>query len=353
MSRAQLTSTVEQNTGGAVAPFVAGKNKIINGNFAVNQRQFASTTNGGSFYTFDRFATGSNGGTTTWSAQTFTTGAAPVTGYEAQNFLRILTTGQSGASDYAEIYQRLEDVRSCAGQTVTFSFWAKANSGTPTIAGAYEQIFGAGGSSSVVTPTSQVTISTSWARYSVTTNVPSISGKTIGTNSCVQLHLFTSIGGGLVPSYATASFIQNNTIDFWGLQIENGSVATAFQTATGTIQGELAACQRYYWRENGSSNCPTYALSYQIYSATFSGNNPVVMRTSPSISQTYTDANYGTAWNLAQPTRMASTKTNIIAFNFFTTPQSWAINIDGGSFTPAPSAFQGTASNYIEASAEL
>ena len=38
MSRAQLTSTVEQNTGGAVSPYVAGKNKIINGDFGIWQR---------------------------------------------------------------------------------------------------------------------------------------------------------------------------------------------------------------------------------------------------------------------------------------------------------------------------
>ena len=29
-------------------------------------------------------------------------------------------------------------------------------------------------------------------------------------------------------------------------------MATAFQTATGTFQGELMACQRYYWRENAT-----------------------------------------------------------------------------------------------------
>ena len=70
MSRAQLTSTVEQNTGGAVAPFVAGKNKIINGDFAINQRAFSSTTTQ-STYMFDRWPANFSvaSGTTTYTAQ--------------------------------------------------------------------------------------------------------------------------------------------------------------------------------------------------------------------------------------------------------------------------------------------
>jgi hypothetical protein len=77
--------------------------------------------------------------------------------------------------------------------------------------------------------------------------VPSISGKTVGSSSFLALQLWTSAGTDW-NSRTGSLGIQTATIGFWGVQVENGSTATAFQTATGTIQGELAACQRYYWQ---------------------------------------------------------------------------------------------------------
>ena len=231
--------------------YAAGKNAIINGDFFVNQRSFSSTTTNGT-YGFDRWRIDCSGGTVTYSAQTFTLGTAPVAGYEGTNYARILTSGQSAAGDLSIFLQRIEDVRTFANQTVTISFWAKAASGTPKIAAEYYQVFGSGGSpsSSVSTPAGTVTLTTSWARYSITTAIPSISGKTIGTTantSTLDVLLWVSAG----TTYATRASsigIQNNTFDVWGVQLEESSTASAFQTATGTIQGELAACQRYYYR---------------------------------------------------------------------------------------------------------
>jgi len=40
--------------------------------------------------------------------------------------------------------------------------------------------------------------------------------------------------------------LQNVTIDFWGIQLEAGSTATPFQTATGNPASELAACKYYF-----------------------------------------------------------------------------------------------------------
>lgn len=269
------------------ASFFAGKNKIINGDFNINQRNFSSTTAGGT-YGFDRWRMDGSGGTTTYSAQTFTAGTAPVAGYEARNFARLVTASQSAAGDYCTLIQPIEDVRTFANQTVTVSFWAKAASGTPKIGIETYQDFGTGGSPSagVSTPAGTVTLSTSWARYTLSFTVPSISGKTIGTTantSSLLLILWTS-AGSTNATRASSIGIQNNTFDIWGVQVEAGSTATAFQTATGNIQGELAACQRYYVRFGSSDAYGAYAIGTASQTSTmdFVVNLPVTMRINPS-----------------------------------------------------------------------
>ena len=231
----------------------AGVNKIINGDFGINQRAFTSTTTTGTFG-FDRFFLGAVDGTVTYSAQTFTPGAAPVAGYEGTNFAQIVTTGQTLTTAQAALQTRIESVRTLAAQTATFSFYAKANTGTPNVNVTLIQNFGTGGSpsASVTTSGTVQAITTSWARYSFTIAVPSISGKTIGTTTdgFVGAQIYVSSGSaGPAPTVG----IQSNTFQIWGVQLEAGPSLSNFKTATGTKQGELAACQRYYFRNSGAS----------------------------------------------------------------------------------------------------
>jgi hypothetical protein len=264
--------------------FTAGKNKIINGDFRINQRAFTSTTTAGT-YGFDRWTlAGAVDGTTTMSAQTFTAGVAPVTGYEAINFNRIQTTGQTLASASSTFTQRIEDVRTVTPASAwTVSFWAKAASGTPKVAVELAQNFGSGGSAQVNNYLGQVTLSTSWARYSLTITVPSISGKTIGTGSLTNTTFWVSAGSNFDARTGSLG-IQTNTFDFWGVQVEAGSTASPFQTATGTLQGELAACQRYYFRQNADS---VYVMYGNGVGETTTGAGilfkpPVTMRIEPT-----------------------------------------------------------------------
>jgi hypothetical protein len=261
----------------------AGKNKFINGDFFINQRSFSSQVNGTGTFGFDRWKMNGIDGTTTFSAQTFTPGTAPVAGYESTNYLRIVTTSQTATNAESDFFQPIENVRTFAGNPVTISFWAKANSGTPKMAVELRQNFGSGGSSVVSTPVGFVTISTSWARYSLTVNVPSVSGKTIGAGSAINVVLFVSAGTDL-NTRASSIGIQSNTFETWGLQAEYGSKATPFQTATGTIQGELAACQRYYLRTTAGGNFGRFAIGMAdaTTSSSLIYNAPVSMRIVPT-----------------------------------------------------------------------
>ena len=269
--------------------YAAGKNKIINGDFNVNQRNFTTAT--AAAYGFDRWRFEFSTGTNTYSAQTFTPGTAPVAGYEAKNFAQMAISGQSATSAYNILGQRIEDVRTFANQTVTFSFWAKASSGTPSIGLEITQVFGSGGSPSafVSTPLGSITTSTSWVRYSKTVSVPSISGKTIGTDansSYIEANFWLSAGSDYATR-ASSIGINNSTFQIWGVQVEESSVATAFQTATGTIQGEFAACQRYFQRAINGANTNERLTTGQCISTSASEITyrfPVVMRTSPTFA---------------------------------------------------------------------
>jgi len=219
------------------ANFAAGKNAIINGDCRVAQRG-SSVINASTGYFYgavDRFQGYSYANNTcTVSQQAFTAGAAPVAGYEAPFFVRISSTSTASFLSY-----RVEDARTFANTATTFSFWAKSASAQTIQIGA-SQNFGSGGSATVsILSATNVAITTSWARYSVTFTPASISGKTVGTSSYV---VFEWVGAA------------SNNLDIWGVQWEASNTATAFQTATGTIQGELAACKRYYQVKNTTAS---------------------------------------------------------------------------------------------------
>jgi hypothetical protein len=235
-------------------PISGFRNVIINGDFRINQRGLGSS---GTVYTsgygFDRWYVEANNGTLTHSAQTFTPGNA-IDGYEPTSFARLTTSGQTLSGAYAALIQKIEDVRSLAGQTVTISFWAKAASGTPKVAIELDQQFGSGGSTRVTTLAGQVTLSTLWNRYSVTVQVPSISGKTIGSSSFIALDLFTSTGADFNARSGSLG-IQNNTFDFWGIQMEKGSIATPFEQRP--IGTEISLCQRYFQKSFPITTAPS------------------------------------------------------------------------------------------------
>ena len=277
-TQAEADAKFLQNTNN----FAAGKNKIINGDFGIWQRGTSKVLTAGDTYLADRFRTGMSAissGTITVSQQTFTPGAAPVSGYEGQYFWRIAGASTPTGLSYLASDHPIEDVRTLAGQTVTFSFWAKSDTNR-NVDLAYIQYFGTGGSATLQPQIGVVAVTTSWTRVSLTYTIPSVSGKTIGAGSCGVFRV-------LHPQNV------NFTFDMWGVQMEAGSVATAFQTATGTIQGELAACQRYYYNVNfqdttrGTYNTVGTGFANSATNCYITVTFPVSMRIAPG-SVTYT-----------------------------------------------------------------
>jgi hypothetical protein len=318
--------------------WAAGKNKCLNSDFSIWQR---GTSFAGNVYTADRWTTQTNK-TLTVSRQSFTVGTAPVAGYEGTFFLR---QTYSADGSFGALQTKLEDVRLFAGQTITLSYWAKADatySNTPSVS----QNFGSGGSDGVGTNGTTHNITTSWTRYSSVITVPSISGKTIGTSSFFMLQpiLIESAGA--------------RTIDIWGVQVEVGNTATAFQTATGTLQGELAACQRYYAKSYPQgTTVPTnssegvqriIAGSYSpaagdIYSTI---NFPVVMRTAPTVTVYSSSNSVAGMMSNNQGTSLAANSAVVLQV---TDRQGGIYNNSGGSLGPQNGGFH----YHYAASAEL
>ena len=216
-----------------VPSFQTYRNRIINGSFDAWQRgtSFSFTGVSGT-YTADRWAfyMDGTGSAATISRQAFTPGTAPVSGYESAYFIRINRTAAGTGNTYSNFQQPIEDVRTFAGQTITVSFWAKADAAR-TLGLYLTQDFGTGGSSAVGTSTSTASVTTSWQRFSYTYTLPSIAGKTISATDS-KVYMFFQCGNAV------------STFDIWGVQVESGSVMTPFEVEP--FETTLRKCQRYY-----------------------------------------------------------------------------------------------------------
>jgi hypothetical protein len=244
-------------------------------------------------------------------------------------------------------------------KTVTLSFWVRSSL-TGTFGGAFTD------TTRAYPFTYTISSANTWEQKSIT-----ISGDTSGSwNSTngwgVQVAFGLGVGstfngtagawvnGDLNSTTGAVSVIGtlNATWYITGVQLEKGSAATAFEYRQfGT---ELNLCQRYYYKQVGSTLYPFFSTGFINTSTRMFGifNFPQMMRAIPTLETTGTPSNYMILSSPASPSCTGITldgqTTNFSAFLI--------IDASGGGLTAGQgSIFRGnnTASAFIAYSAEL
>ena len=303
------------------------RNFAINGGFDFWQRSTSSSSNNG-YFTADRWAQYNSAGSGTY--------AQPTSAPSGQRYAMRFTSSANGTLPGLYMAFETSDVVRLAGQTVTVSVWLKSsgsvqgniqlNSATGTDQ-AWNTTF-------TLISTTSVTTTTSWARYSGQFAVPS---------NATSLRL--DIYSGAVANAGT--------FEIGGVQLELGNQMTPFQRAGGTIQGELAACQRYYTREKvtnnycylkGFGNATTTTLARIIVPF------PVEMRVKP------TSMDKGASLAVSDGANLYSTGTFVLSTNC--TTQSAQVEYTHGSAVFTQFRYYGlqdenTGATYLGFSAEL
>jgi hypothetical protein len=196
-------------------------------------------------------------------------------------------TGNAAAGGFTALNQNIEGVRRLAGKTVTVSFWANASAAL-RLGVAFIQAFGSGGSPSASVPVNgqSVTLSGTWTRYGVTIAIPSVSGKTLGTNAGTDftaLYLIYSAGADN-NAWAGNVGVQSGTINLWGIQLEIGTQTTPLEKPDPRY--DLANCQRFYqvgsWNFGGGVQPGVGYATSQAF--------PTTMRASPTLTTSGTTA---------------------------------------------------------------
>ena len=280
-----LVADSSTSTGLRYNPITGNQNYVINGGFDFFQRG-TSGTPGTGVYLADRWIC-QNANAATISQQS--TGAPNNSRY----VMRIATTG---SGQYANMATMLETgmTQQLWGSAATLQVKLRRNATFNTTITIYLQ------KSATVDAGNGATWTSIGTSTITNANLPTGTGVTDWVTATVT---------GTIPNDGTANSLRvlvaadaaTGAGAYWEMaqvKLEAGSVATAFTRAGGTIQGELAACQRYYYRwttANGGSNV-AYACPAFVYSTTQAFGTiqyPVTLRTTPgSVETSGTASNY-------------------------------------------------------------
>lgn len=230
---------------GSGASSVRGfKNYLINTNFTYWERALSGTygsvsTPASGTINCDRWLTLYDGtiGSFTQSRETFVVGQTDVPD-EPVYFFKWDHTSAGSGSTFRRLVQRIDfnGVQTLAGKTVTVAMWMR-DPGAQTYSVDFRQFFGTGGSPSadVVVSSQSASVTSTWTRFVFTFTIPSVSGKTIGTNvdtSYLEFRINMPINALFNLELAQVTLNEGGTQD-WALH-------------GGDQNSELAACRAYF-----------------------------------------------------------------------------------------------------------
>jgi hypothetical protein len=214
-------------------------------------------------------------------------------------------SGQTGTGNLS-LATSIESTNSIpfAGKAVTLSFYARAGANYSAASNALpvylygstgtdQNILSAWAGSSTVGATT-ITLTTTWQRFVVTGTVAS---------TVTQLGIQTYFS-------PTGTASTNDWYEITGVQIDLGTysatTAPSFRRSGGTIQGELAACQRYYYKwveglgAGGVGASMGLGANYNATQMNLTCSFPVTMRANPTLVATTGSAYYKFERNGAQ-----------------------------------------------------
>ena len=254
----------------------AGRNYLINGGFDIWQRGTSVAAPSNLSYTTDR-----------WFAYSVSSMAQKIvsrqTGFSGSNYcMRVARNSAQSEVGVIGIGTIIEsaNVYALQGKTVTLSFDARAGANYSASSGNLQV--------NVQSGTGVDQGSGTWWSPGWTGNTSLTNGNIVLTTTATKYSVSVTIPSNAAEVIVAFAFTPTGTagaadhFEVTNVQLEIGSVATTFTRTGGTLAGELAACQRYYYRQTGDATIlePLFGIgmAYSTTNTVFPIKHPITMR---------------------------------------------------------------------------
>ena len=268
------TDTITSSTGQTFSPASGSatmKNRIINGDMRIDQRNAGANTtpNSGNTYTVDRWFLSASQNTKFTVGQNLNSVSLP-TGFSKYLGASVASAYTSGSSDYFSLSQNIEGFNiadlgwgTATAKSVTLSFWVYSS-----LTGTFSAAVQNSGASRSYPFTYSVSTANTWTQISViipgdttgtwlTTNGTGISlNFNLGSGSSLLGTAGLWSGNWYIGATGANNIVANASATFYitGVQFEQGPVATSFDFRH--YGQELALCQRYYEKSYAQGTVP-------------------------------------------------------------------------------------------------